>query len=144
MSESAGSNLSGEIRGGAHLLPVRVYYEDTDFSGVVYHASYLRFMERGRTELLRDLGVDQSALQLESGIVFVVADMNIRFRAAAKLDDVLLVETSVTETGGASLKLEQKIFRAGEIMIEAQVTCAVISREGKPVRLPEEVKGKLN
>lgn len=127
-----------------HKLAIRVYWEDTDAGGVVYHASYLRFMERGRTELLRDLGVDQSALQLDSGIVFVVADMNIKFRVPAKLDDVLLVETSVTETGGASLRLGQKITRAGEVLVEADVTCAVISREGKPMRLPEEIKGKLN
>ena len=127
-----------------HKLAIRVYWEDTDAGGVVYHASYLRFMERGRTELLRDLGVDQSALQAESGIVFVVADMNIRFRAPAKLDDVLLVETLVVETGGASLKLAQKISRAGDVLVEADVTCAVISPEGKPVRLPEAVKGKLN
>jgi acyl-CoA thioester hydrolase len=127
-----------------HKLAIRVYWEDTDAGGVVYHASYLRFMERGRTELLRDLGVDQSALQQESGIVFVVADMNIKFRAPGKLDDVLLVETTVTETGGASLLLSQKISRAGELLVEADVTCAVISGEGKPVRLPAEVKGKLN
>lgn len=127
-----------------HKLAIRVYWEDTDAGGVVYHASYLRFMERGRTELLRDLGVDQSALQLESGIVFVVADMSIKFRVPAKLDDVILVETSVTETGGASLKLRQKIVRAGEILVEAEVTCAVISREGKPVRVPTDIKKRFD
>ncbi len=96
----------------SHRFPVRVYYEDTDFSGLVYHASYLRFMERGRTELLRELGVHQRAM-LEGGdggaIFFVVRAMTIDFKRPARMDDLLAVETSVEEVGAASLALEQKI-----------------------------------
>lgn len=122
---------------------VRVYWEDTDAGGVVYHASYLRFMERGRTELLRDKGIDQGALQKDSGLIFVVSDMNIKFRAPAKIDDELMVETVVHGIGGASLRLKQKVVRGADVLVEADVTCAVISPEGKPSRIPPEIKAKL-
>lgn len=122
---------------------VRVYWEDTDAGGVVYHASYLRFMERGRTELLRDKGIDQGALQKDSGLIFVVSDMNIKFRAPAKIDDELTVETAIAAIGGASLRLKQKVLRGADVLVEADVTCAVISREGKPKRMPSEIKAKL-
>src|SRR5687768_17725944 len=108
-------------------VPVRVYWEDTDAGGVVYHASYLRFMERGRTEFLRERGIHQSALQQESGLTFVVADMNIRFRQPAKIDDELVVETVAKEIGGASLALNQKVLCGSDVLVEADVTCAVIS-----------------
>ncbi|BCJ89878.1 tol-pal system-associated acyl-CoA thioesterase [Terrihabitans soli] len=124
-------------------LAVRVYWEDTDAGGVVYHASYLRFMERGRTEFLRECGVHQAALQDETGLTFVVADMNIRFRQPARLDDVLVVETVVEESGGASLSLRQTVLRGQDVIVEADVTCAVISRDGKPMRIPADVKAKL-
>ena len=122
---------------------VRVYWEDTDAGGVVYHASYLRFMERGRTELLRDRGIDQGALQRDSGLTFVVSDMNIKFRAPARLDDELTVETSAHELGGASLRLKQKVLRGLDVLVDADVTCAVISRGGKPARIPSEIRMKL-
>ena len=124
-------------------LPVRVYWEDTDAGGVVYHASYLRFMERGRTEFLRGRGVVQSTLQADSGITFVVAEMKIRFRAPAKLDDELTVDTTMIEGRGASMVLAQTITRGTEVLVEADVTCAAISREGRPVRLPAELKARL-
>lgn len=124
-------------------IPVRVYWEDTDAGGVVYHASYLRFMERGRTEFLRERGIHQSALQQESGLTFVVADMNIRFRQPAKIDDELVVETVAKEIGGASLALNQKVLCGSDVLVEADVTCAVISRDGKPMRIPAEIKAKL-
>jgi acyl-CoA thioester hydrolase len=124
-------------------LSVRVYWEDTDAGGVVYHASYLRFMERGLTELLRERGIDQSALQKDSGLVFVVSDMTIKFRAPAKLDDELVVETSADKLGGASLVLSQKVLRGADVLVEADVTCAVLSRDGKPARIPADVKAKL-
>lgn len=123
--------------------PVRVYWEDTDAGGVVYHASYLRFMERGRTEFLRERGIHQSVLQQESGATFVVAEMNIRFRQPAKLDDELVVETTATDLGGASLVLLQKVLRGANVIVEAGVTCAVISRDGKPFRIPSDVRTKL-
>lgn len=124
-------------------IPVRVYWEDTDAGGVVYHASYLRFMERGRTEFLRERGVHQVKLQEETGLTFVVADMNIRFRQPARMDDELVVETLAKEMGGASLSLNQKVRRGSDVLVEADVTCAVISREGRPMRIPADVKTKL-
>jgi acyl-CoA thioester hydrolase len=126
-----------------HLFPVRVYWEDTDAGGIVYHASYLRFMERGRTELLRAVGIDQGALKAESGVTFVVRRMNIDFRAPARLDDVLEVITAVTETGGASLSLSQKVMRGADLLVAADVSCAVIGAGGRPVRLPADIKAKL-
>jgi tol-pal system-associated acyl-CoA thioesterase len=99
MTESSGSAAAvGRLDGGTHLLPVRVYYEDTDFSGVVYHASYLRFMERGRTELLRATGVDQSELHgTEEGLSFAVRRMRIDYLKPARMDDVLTIETRTVE-----------------------------------------------
>ena len=112
------SALDGEIRDGRHLLPVRVYYEDTDFSGVVYHASYLRFMERGRTNYLRLLGADQRAMFDEAakeapGFAFVVRSMQIDFRKPARMDDVLEIATAPIEVKGASIVLHQRVSRGG-------------------------------
>src|SRR5437773_2920087 len=102
------ANLDGEIRDGRHHMQVRVYYEDTDFSGIVYHANYLRFMERGRSNYLRLLGADQRALfaqaeQEAPGFAFVVRSMNIDFLRPARMDDVLEVVTSYQEVKGASI-----------------------------------------
>src|SRR5215470_7145203 len=109
-------HLDGEIRGGRHVMSVRVYYEDTDFSGIVYHASYLRFMERGRTNYLRLLGADQRALfeQVEQeapGFAFVVRSMQIDFRRPARMDDVLEIVTTPAEVKGASVVLHQQVNR---------------------------------
>ena len=108
------SALDGEIRDGRHLQPVRVYYEDTDFSGIVYHASYLRFMERGRTNYLRLIGADQRALFEETekeapGFAFVVRSMKIDFRKPARMDDVLEIVTAPREVKGASIVLQQRV-----------------------------------
>ena len=124
------------------LLPLRVYYEDTDFSGSVYHASYLRFLERGRTELLRARGVDQSALFAGAGSFFVVRAMSLDFLKPARMDDELIVETSVADLGGASLKMDQRILRRQEILLEAKVKIALVS-EGRPLRLPADLLAKL-
>ncbi len=106
-----------------HLLPVRVYYEDTDFSGVVYYASYLRFMERGRTEQIRDLGVEQAELfDGEQGLAFAVRRMAIEFLKPARMDDLLTVETQPKEARGATLVLMQRILRADEVLVTAEVT----------------------
>ena len=108
------ATLDGEIRDGRHVQPVRVYYEDTDFSGIVYHASYLRFMERGRTNYLRLLGADQRALFEETaaeapGFSFVVRSMQIDFRKPARMDDILEVVTTPDEVKGASIVLHQRV-----------------------------------
>ncbi|WP_166144193.1 tol-pal system-associated acyl-CoA thioesterase [Methylosinus sp. RM1] len=126
-----------------HSLTIRIYYEDTDFSGLVYHASYLRFMERGRTELLRDLGLGQrELLQAQGGLFFVVRAMTIDFRKPAQMDDLLIVETVVREVSGASFDLDQRVMRGGELLVGAQVKIAAVEG-GRPQRLPAEVRKKF-
>jgi acyl-CoA thioester hydrolase len=131
--------LSGEILEGMHVLHQRVYYEDTDFSGLVYHARYLHFLERGRTDYLRCLGVEQSRLINldEEGLVFVVHRMEVDFRAPARMDDVLRVETVTEKAGGAKMVLRQRVMREARLLIEARVVIAVVNRHGRPRRLPE-------
>lgn len=126
-------------------LSIRVYYEDTDFSGLVYHASYLRFMERARTEMLRALGLDQKALAEGAAgapIFFVVRSMDIDFRRPATMDDELTVETEALELGGASLSLEQRVLRQAELLVNAKVTVVCVEA-GRARRLPPEVRAKF-
>jgi acyl-CoA thioester hydrolase len=133
-------HLSGRLEGGRHVLPVRVYYEDTDFSGVVYHASYLRFLERGRTDFLRLAGVDQSTLHAAGeGLIFAVRRMTIDFLKPARMDDVLLVETFTEEVRGASLVVAQTIRRGDETLLTADVRVAALSG-GRPARIPDELR----
>jgi acyl-CoA thioester hydrolase len=126
-----------------HLLPVRVYYEDTDFSGVVYHANYLRFLERGRTELLRSAGVDQSALHAANGgLHFAVRRMTLDYRSPARMDDLVQVETALSEIRGASLRMAQRILRDGTVLLAAGIDIAVVAG-GKPARLPQDLRRLL-
>ena len=137
-------NLSGSLQDGRHILPIRVYYEDTDFSGVVYHASYLRFMERGRTDFLRLGGIDQSALhRAGEGLVFAVRRMTIDFVRPARMDDVLMVETCTREVRGASLVLAQRVLRDGEILVTAEVRVAALAG-GRPTRIPDPLRAVLD
>jgi len=137
------SALDGEIRDGRHLQPVRVYYEDTDFSGIVYHASYLRFMERGRTELLRAVEVAQSDLHADmNGLAFVVRKMMIDFRGGAVMDDVLAIVTWPKEMRGASMTLAQEVRRGDEVLVAADVMVAAV-RGGRAVRIPDELRAAL-
>jgi acyl-CoA thioester hydrolase len=136
--------LDGVIRDGRHLQPVRVYYEDTDFSGIVYHANYLRFMERGRTNYLRLLGADQRALFEEvakeaPGFSFVVRSMKLEFRKPARMDDVLEVVTAPVEVRGASIVLHQQVKRGAEVLVEAQVQVAFIS-DGRARPIPKALR----
>ena len=125
-------------------LSVRVYYEDTDFSGVVYHANYLRFLERGRTELLRSAGVDQSMLHAEgSGLIFAVRRLTIDYLKPARMDDELTVETTTREVRGASLRLAQRILRTDEVLVTADVHVAAVA-SGRPVRIPERLRALLS
>ena len=134
--------LDGEIRDGKHHQPIRVYYEDTDFSGIVYHASYLRFMERGRTNYLRLLGADHRALfeaaeKEAPSFSFVVRHMSINFRKPAHMDDVLDVVTTPEEIKGASVTLNQKVMRGEELIAEAHVQVAFVSGgRAKPIPKP--------
>jgi acyl-CoA thioester hydrolase len=134
--------LDGEIRDGRHVMAIRVYYEDTDFSGIVYHANYLRFMERARTNYLRLLGADQRALFDEAareapGFAFVVRSMTLDFLKPARMDDVLTVTTAPREVKGASITLAQTIARDGEILVEAAVRVAFVSGgRARPIPKP--------
>lgn len=137
-----GVSLDGEIRDGRHTQAVRVYYEDTDFSGVVYHASYLRFMERGRTNYLRLLGAGHRELfeQTEReapGFAFVVRSMTIDFLKPARMDDVLAVLTTPEAVKGASITLHQKVMRGEDLLVEAHVRVAFVSGgRAKPIPKP--------
>ena len=141
------SSLDGEIRDGRHVMSVRVYYEDTDFSGLVYHASYLRFMERGRSNYLRLLGADQRALFEEvakeaPGFAFVVRSMQIDFRKPARMDDVLEIMTVPLEVKGASIVLHQRVTRADELLVEATVQVAFVSG-GRARPIPKALRAAL-
>ena len=141
------TSLDGEIRAGRHVMQVRVYYEDTDFSGAVYHASYLRFMERGRTNYLRLLGADQRALFEETereapGFAFVVRTMQIEFVRPARMDDVLVIMTTTVEVKGASVVLQQEVRRGHELLIDAQVKVAFVS-SGRPRPIPKPLRDAM-
>jgi acyl-CoA thioester hydrolase len=136
--------LDGELRDGRHVMVVRVYYEDTDFSGAVYHASYLRFMERGRTNYLRCHGVGHRVLfeDAQAGAAFVVAAMQIDFRKPARMDDLLEIVTQPHEVKGASLVLIQRVMRGAELLVEARVRIACVAG-GRPLPLPEALRDAM-
>jgi acyl-CoA thioester hydrolase len=138
--------LSGALIDGVHHLTQRVYYEDTDFSGRVYHARYLHFMERGRTDYLRCLGVEQSALMTadEEGLAFVVHRMEIDFKGPAVMDDILAIVTRTEKAGGAKMVLAQEVRRGETVLIAAKVIIAVINAKGRPRRLPNELATQMN
>jgi acyl-CoA thioester hydrolase len=121
-----------------HRLTVRVYYEDTDFSGLVYHAAYLHFFERGRTEMLREIGIHHSEL-IRDGIAFAVRRMSIDFLAPARIDDLLEVVTEVVSTTAARLNLSQQVFRAGALIATAEVQVVGIKAGGGVARLPRRL-----
>jgi acyl-CoA thioester hydrolase len=122
--------------------PVRVYYEDTDAGGVVYHASYLRYMERARTEWLRALGYSQAKLRQEESLVFTVVAMTLDFLKPARLDDQLVVRSQVRLAGGASVEFDQEILRGSERIIAATVRVACLDAASfRPRRLPASLKG---
>lgn len=140
----------GTLKDGRHHLPVRVYYEDTDFGGIVYHANFLKFAERGRTEFLRCLGIDQTALKEETGVVFAARRLTIDFEAPARMDDALVVTTVVGEVTGATLTLMQQIARippdaadlppSGHVLATVSVMLACVNASGRPVRLPTDIR----
>lgn len=139
-------SIAGELTETGHRLVQRVYYEDTDFSGVVYHARYLHFLERGRTDYLRLLGVEQGGLlSIEDGegLAFVVHRMEIDFKRPARMDDLLTIETRSERAGGAKLVLAQTIARDGELLIAARVIIAVVNAAGRPRRLPAGLAAKF-
>jgi len=127
---------SGRFADGEHRFPLRVYFEDTDAGGVVYHASYLRFMERARSDMLRVAGIDQrGALEGGEG-VYMVAELTIRYRLPAKLDDDLLVASRIKDLRAASCVIHQRVMRGLEVVAEADVTAAFLAPDGRPRRQP--------
>ena len=121
----------------AHAISVRVYYEDTDLAGIVYHANYLKFFERARTDYLRDLGIDQRALAAAgAGVYFAVRAMDISFLKPARFDDLLTVETMPVGSTGARGTLDQRIVRGPDVLCTARVTVACLTGDGRPTRIP--------
>lgn len=126
-----------------HCLTLRVYYEDTDLAGIVYYANYLKFIERGRTEWVRDLGIDQSRLKAETGIVFAVRRVEADYLSPARFDDLLNVETIPDDVTGARVELTQRVLRGDELLFVAKVTLVALTDEGRPARLPADVRRTL-
>jgi acyl-CoA thioester hydrolase len=126
------------MRGATHLFPLRVYFEDTDVAGIVYYANYLRFIERARSDMLRLIGVDQrGALEGGEG-VYAVAELSVKYRAPAKLGDDLLVLTGIEAVRAASVLIHQRVMRADQLLVDARVTAAFLSPDGRPRRQPRE------
>ncbi|WP_116132414.1 tol-pal system-associated acyl-CoA thioesterase [Tropicimonas sp. IMCC34043] len=126
-----------------HLHTLRVYYEDTDMAGIVYYANYLKFIERGRTEWVRARGLHQQALKAERGIVFAVRRVTAEYLASARLDDLLTVETALTDLRGASFVMAQKVLRGAQTLFEAEVTLVTMTAEGRAVRVPADIRALI-
>jgi len=126
-----------------HSFALRVYYEDTDLAGIVYYANYLKFIERGRSEWVRSLGVDQAALKAESGLVFAVRRVEADYLRPAKFDDELRVDTELLALTGARVEVRQEILRGEERLFTATVTLVCLTDAGLPARVPPQVRGAL-
>lgn len=136
MAEAAWPGIAGRFRDGVHIIPIRVYYEDTDAGGVVYHARYVAFCERARSDCLRLLGIHQSAFE---DCNFVVRRMVCDFLRPARLDDLLEVRTRFLDMGGARVELGQEVMLNGHTLFKADVTVALVDGRGRPKRLPESM-----
>ncbi len=146
-SENAWPDLAGRIEGRKHILPIRVYHEDTDFTGLVYHANYLKFCERGRSDFVRLSGIRQTGMfEGEGGneaAAFVVRHMDVDFLKPARMDDVLEIVTSVAELGGATMTLLQEVTREETVLCRLLVKIVLISQSGKVMRLGALVQDGL-
>jgi acyl-CoA thioester hydrolase len=127
----------------AHEISLRVYYEDTDLAGIVYYANYLKFIERGRSEWVRALGVDQGALRAEAGIVFAVRRVEADYLKPAHFDDLLTVSTALVEIGGARIVLDQEVRRGEERLFVARVVLVCMSMAGGAARVPADLRARL-
>lgn len=133
----------GGFVGAEHHFALRVYFEDTDLAGIVYYANYLKYMERARSDMLRAVGIDQrAALEADKG-VYAVAEARIRYRSPARLDDELVVLSRVGQVRAASCLIHQRVMRGGEILTDAEVTAAFLSRDGRPRRQPRDWVAKF-
>jgi acyl-CoA thioester hydrolase len=141
MTDDAALQRSGRMENGWHVLPMRVYWEDTDAAGIVYYANYLKFIERGRSDMLRLLGIGQTQLREEEGVMFAVRDCALSYLKPARLDDEIEVCTRILAVGGATLDAEQIVRRpGGEDLVTSQIRLACISPGGKPRRVPQMVR----
>ena len=125
-----------------HNFNLRIYYEDTDLAGIVYYANYLKFIERGRSSLIRELKIDQGTLK-DLGFMFVVKKIIAEYHASAKLDDELKVETKLSELSGAKILFDQSVYKGTILLFSSLVTVVFISEKGRPVRMPIEIAEKL-
>lgn len=130
-------------RGLTHTMKLRIYYEDTDAGGIVYHANYLKFAERARTEMMRALGFAHSSLAAETGTVFAVRRVAAEYLLPARLDDRLSVETRIVEIGGARLRLDQRVWRNGALLASLDIVVACIGPDGRPRRIPPALRAAL-
>jgi len=135
--------LSGRIEETVHIFPLRVYYEDTDAAGLVYYANYLKFAERGRTEMLRLLNVNHTETAERYGLAFAVRDCAVDYQRAARLDDMLEVRSRLFDLRGASLGVDQSIWRDTERLAHLRLRIVCLNRQGRPARLPESIRTSL-
>ena len=143
MTTATESPTTGRIEGGRHILPLRIYYEDTDAQGIVYYANWLRFLERGRTELLRMIGLEHGALRAESGINWVVRRCTIDYLKPARLDEIVDIVTACGEMRGASLDMIQEARRGEEVLVRAELLVACMGESGRPARLPLQARNAI-
>ena len=126
-----------------HSINFRIYYEDTDSAGIVYYANYLKFAERARTEMIRELGINQQELMDSKGVGFVVTHVKADFKKPAKLDDIVEVKTNITNIGKTRITMQQDILKNDNLLVSITVKLAMINNQGKPVRLPEDITSRL-
>ena len=126
-----------------HLFRLRVYYEDTDLAGIVYYANYLKFIERGRSEWVREMGIDQGAMKRDTGVVFAVRRISADYLQPAKYDDQLAVSTTISTVSAARIVLDQSVMRDGVVLFAAQVTLVALDAQGRPTRLPAVFRRKI-
>jgi acyl-CoA thioester hydrolase len=129
--------------GMTHSMKLRVYYEDTDAAGIVYYANYLKFAERGRTEMMRELGFAHSRIEAQTGTIFTVRRLSADYRGPARLDDALSVDTRVLEIAGATVLLDQRICRDGAVLVALELLVACVGRDGRPRRVPPGLRAAL-
>lgn len=137
-AESISAPASGRFEGGEHVFPLRVYFEDTDLSGLVYHANYLRYMERARSDMLRLLGIDQRGAHARGEGVYAVTDIAIRYRGPARLDDDLLVRSRLSQLTPARCAIAQSVWRGSDEITRGHVTVAFLDPAGRPKRQPAD------
>ncbi len=141
MTEIAGL---GAFDGKTHILPLRIYYEDTDLSGMVYHANYLRYMERGRTEFFRLAGITQMAdLDSAEPTAWAIRNVEIKFHSPARVDDALAVHTKLTGISGARLAASQRIYAGKTLLTDGRIEACIVTLTGKPRRIPENIRALL-